>query len=75
MSDAVRDQIIEQLSGMSDEEQRRILEIARSMSSKPGDGVSGSSLLRFAGTISADDARRMSEAIEEDCERIDPDEW
>lgn len=75
MSDAVRDQIIEQLSGMSEEEQRRILEIARSMSTKPGDGVNGNSLLRFAGTISADDARRMSEAIEEGCERIDPDEW
>ncbi len=75
MSDGVKDQIIEHLSSMSEDEQRRILEIARSMSEKPGDGVSGSSLLRFAGTISADDAHRMSEAIEKGCERIDPDEW
>jgi hypothetical protein len=66
---------MEQLSGMSEEEQRRILEIARSLSAKSGDGVNGSSLLRFAGTISADDARRMSVAIEEGCERIDPNEW
>ncbi len=75
MSDGVKDQIIEQLSGMSEEEQRRILEIVRSMTTKPGDGVNGSSLLRFAATISADDARRMSVAIEEGCEQIDPDEW
>ena len=64
MSDAVRDQIMEQLSGMSEEKQRRILEIARSMTTKPGDGASGSALLRFAGAISVDDARRMSAAIE-----------
>jgi hypothetical protein len=66
---------MEQLSGMSEDEQRRVLEIARSLSAKPGNGVSGSRLLRFAGTIDADDARLMSEAIEEGCERIDPNEW
>lgn len=75
MSDAVRDQIMDQLARVSEEEQRRILEIVRSMAAKPGGGVSGSSLLRFAGTIDSDDARRMSEAIEDGCERIDPDEW
>lgn len=75
MSDAVRDQIMEQVAGMSEDEQRRILEVARSMTTKPGDGVNGSSLLRFAGTISVDEARRMSVAIEEGCEQIDPNEW
>lgn len=67
MSGAAKDQIMKQLSGMSEEEQWRILEITGPMSAKPGEGVSGGSLLRFAGTISTDDARRMSEAIEESC--------
>lgn len=75
MSDLVKDQIMEQLSGMSEDEQRRILEIARSMTAKLGDGVKGSSLLRFAGTIDPEDARRTSDAVEEGCEQIDPNEW
>lgn len=75
MSDAVKDQIMEQLSNMSEDKQRRILEIARSLSAKPGDGVNGSSLLRFAGTVDPEDAHRMTVAIEEGCERIDPNEW
>lgn len=37
-------------------------------------GVPGRDLLRFAGTIDAKSAREMEEAIEEGCERIDPDE-
>lgn len=75
MSDLVKDQIMEQLLGMSEDEQRRILEIARSMSAHPGGGVSGSSLLRFAGAIDPEDARRMSDAVEEGCEQINPNGW
>ena len=59
---------------MSEEELRRILETTRSMSAKHC-GVSGSSLLRFAGAINPEDAHRMSDAIEKGCGRIDPDEW
>jgi len=38
-------------------------------------GVPGRDLLRFAGTIDAESAREMEEAIEDGCERIDPEEW
>ena len=38
-------------------------------------GVPGAALLPFAGTLSADEARAMLEAIEEGCERIDHDGW
>lgn len=69
MSDVLKDQIMDQLTGTSDEEQRRILEIARSMSSGTRKEVNSGSLLRFAGSIGEDDARRMSEAIEAGCER------
>ena len=75
MSDVVKDQIMEQLSSMSEDGQRRILEITRSMTAKLGDGAEGRSLLRFAGTIDSEDARRMSVAIEEGCGQIDPNEW
>lgn len=75
MSDALKDQIMDQLTGMSEQEQRRILEIARSMSPGIRKGINGGSLLRFAGAMSEDDARGMSEAIDAGCERVDPDEW
>jgi hypothetical protein len=38
----------------------------------PKKGTPGKELLRFAGTISPEDCRRMAEAIEVGCERVDP---
>jgi hypothetical protein len=54
-------------------QQQRVLEFVRSLSEPQG--VPGSSLLRFAGMIPLDDLEKMAQAIEEDCERIDPSEW
>ncbi len=41
----------------------------------PLKGTPGKDLLRFAGTIPAEDVDEMMRAIEEMCERVDPDEW
>jgi hypothetical protein len=38
-------------------------------------GLPGEEMLRFAGTISRDDLDQMERIIEEECERIDPEEW
>lgn len=38
-------------------------------------GVPGRQLLQFAGLISQSDLAIMSDAIEQDCERVDIDEW
>jgi len=38
-------------------------------------GASWDELSRFAGVIDRADLRRMTEAIEEGCERIDLNEW
>ena len=38
-------------------------------------GVKGSSLFEFGGTIDREDLDRMSKAIEEGCEQVDPDGW
>lgn len=38
-------------------------------------GVTGASLLRFAGMIPAEELDAMAQAIEQDCERADPNEW
>ncbi len=74
MSDAVKEQILIQLAGLSEDQQQRVLDFARSLAASP-DGVAGRTVLRFAGTIEAEDLQTMSRAIEEGCEKIDPDEW
>ena len=38
-------------------------------------GTPGVKLIRFAGSIPADDLRLMRDAIQQDCEKIDADGW
>jgi hypothetical protein len=38
-------------------------------------GTPGHQLLAFAGVIDPDDSATMSQVIEQDCERINHDEW
>ncbi len=73
MSDAVKEQILAQLAGLSEDQQLRVLDFARSLVSP--DGIAGRDLLRFAGAIEKEDLQTMSRAIEEGCEKIDQDEW
>lgn len=75
MSDTLKKEIIGQLDRLTEDEQRRILEFARALASSTPKGTPGRELIRFAGMFDPEDARRMAEAIEEECERIDPDEW
>lgn len=49
-------------------------DIALMKQAKPK-GVPGKDLLKFAGTIEPDDLELMKQAIEEECERVDLDEW
>ena len=57
------------------QQQQQVLEYARSLSGFPLKGVPGISLLRFAGTIAANDLELMKQAIEDGCETVDEDEW
>lgn len=47
----------------------------KKISDDPTKGTPGRELLRFAGTIPPEDCRRMEEAIEAGCERVDPGAW
>lgn len=38
-------------------------------------GVSGNTLLKYAGTIAPDDLQTMRDSIESDCNKVDADEW
>jgi hypothetical protein len=69
---SIKDDLVAQIDKLPYELQLRVLDFTRSLVPR---GVKGKSLLRFEGTITTDDLRTMSEAVERGCERIDVDEW
>ncbi len=56
-------------------QQRQVLDYARILSITQPQGVKGSSLLAFAGTIPAEELAQMQTAIEADCEQVDAHGW
>ncbi|MFY7802999.1 MAG: hypothetical protein ACOVQ7_06210 [Limnoraphis robusta] len=71
MSISIIDELIEQLKAMPQHLQWRVLEFARTLVNVEVQGTPGQQLLRFAGSIPADDLQLMREAIEQDCEQVD----
>jgi len=69
-SSQIKQKLLERLDQLSEGEQRRILEFAENLPSRPK-GTPGKDLLKFFGTIDSEDCRRMEEAIEAGCERVD----
>lgn len=74
MTSALEKEILQQVSQLTQTNQQRVLDYARSLAAQPA-GTSGHQLLRFGGTIEAGDLDLMSEAIEQDCEMVDPDKF
>ena len=71
----VQSELLKRLEQLSPVKQWQVLGFARSLAKGPPRGVPGDQLLRFAGTMTHDEAQEFLKAIEEDCERIDDDEW
>lgn len=67
--------IHEQLEKLPIEQQRQVLEFVRALASTELKGSLGSSLMRFAGTIDLKDLEAMTNAINEDCEKVSSNEW
>jgi len=67
--------IVEYLKRLGVEEQRRVLEFARALSTSKLSGVAGEPLLSFGGSIDKKDLDLMQEVIEEGCEKVVADEW
>jgi hypothetical protein len=75
MSPTLETEIREQLSQLPLEQQRQVLEFARALVTARVRGMSGQTLLRFAGLVEPDDIALMKQAIEEDCEQVQLNEW
>lgn len=75
MSVSIINEVIKRLEIMPQHLQQRVLEFTQALVKAEVRGTPGQQLLRFAGSIPLDDVQVMREAIEQDCERVDVDEW
>ena len=75
MEPAIEKELLKQLEQLGAGEQRQVLDFARTLSNNRRCGLPGEKLLRFSGTICADDLAMMAAAIEGGCEQVNPDEW
>jgi hypothetical protein len=70
MNISIIDELIKHLKTMPQHQQWQVLEFARTLRKEAVRGTPGQELLRFAGSISADDLQLMREAIEQGCEQV-----
>ncbi len=56
-------------------QQRQVLDFARALASARARGVEGRQLLQFAGMIDRDELKIFAQAIADDCEKVDENEW
>lgn len=75
ITSSFRREILEQISKLDPEQQRKVLDFARALALISPQGVPGKQILTFAGAIKIDDLEIMTRAIEEGCENVDSSEW
>ena len=71
----VRQEIAKQVEKLPPELQERVLRFAASLSASQLVGETGASLRQFSSSLDPISARQMSQAIEQECERIDAGDW
>lgn len=71
----LEESIYEYFKILNAEEQEQLLQYARTLSTSKQKGVHGSSLLQYAGIINIKELDLIQQAINQDCERITPNEW
>jgi hypothetical protein len=75
MNASLESEILSELNKLKIEQKRQVLNFARDLALARPTGVAGSELVHFAGTIERDDLGTIARSIEEDCERVDLNEW
>jgi hypothetical protein len=71
MTTSITDQIIEQLNIIPQDLQYQVLEFALNLTKSKIKGVPGKELLKFASSIPKENLQVISEAIKQDCEKVD----
>ena len=72
---ALQTELLKHLAQLPASTQQQVLDYARSLAVSAPQGVPTKGILSLAGCMTREEADEMLRAIEEDCERIDPNEW
>jgi hypothetical protein len=75
VSSNLQSELTAALDRLNEQQQRQVLAYAQRMGKPTPPGVPLRSLLKFAGTITSDEAAEMTKAIEEGCGQIDHENW
>jgi hypothetical protein len=75
IEEKVQTELLEQMHKLSPGLQQRVLGYAYSLAEANSAAFAGSELLKYAGIMSPEEAEEFLNSIEEDCERIDNNEW
>jgi hypothetical protein len=75
MDSSLREELLKEMDGLPTAMQRRVLDFARALAESTPQGTPGNELLQFAGIMTPSEADEFLRGIEEDCERVDPNEW
>ena len=74
MNSALKEKILDEIESLDNGQLRQVLGSVRAAKGRKNPGATfGELLAEFGGSIPNDELDRMERAIEEDCERIDPD--
>ena len=71
----IRAEIAARVDKLSPYMQEQVLRFFSSLGTAAPEGESEAALRRFSGCLDNASAREMIQAIEEECERVDADEW
>jgi hypothetical protein len=74
VSTPLEDSLYNEFSQLTPDQQFEALQFVRALNGTPR-GTPGSELMEFVGTIPHEDLELMKQAIEEDCEQVDPYGW
>ena len=70
----LQEQILKQLADLPLAKQYRVLDFIRTLAGCQLRGTPGTRLLRFSGVMTHEEAKEFLHSIDEECERIDPNE-
>ena len=71
----IRQEIAKQVEHLPPTMQERVLRFVVSLATASPTGERGVMLRQFSGSLDPVSARQMSEAIEQECERVDASQW
>ena len=75
MNQVLIEKVIDQLEMLPDDVINRILNYVTTLKTEVIQGIPGARLMKFGGSIRPEDAASMLQAVEQDCRRVDSNEW